>query len=266
MTDKLNYGFHVDTVEADATPTPDIWRGVPAGLAEERSDIYYCDQTFENGLGSPSVYADADCGLVPRNGGNGCTLNLDGTDNDEVWAQWPGTIYPDDSAEINWAFECSFKSTTVTDDEMQWFLGLMLAGRVAADGMVDDTGVMCDTDYIGFHTLPAAGEALGMVYDVTGGTEQVKMATAITTMVVSTWYKVGFRCTYGVHGGVAAKRVKIYINGTVQTTYITDTNIQAATFPEEVYLAPTIGVKNTGGTAESLDVRWLRAAAWPTVT
>jgi hypothetical protein len=72
------------------------------------------------------------------------------------------------------------------------------------------------------------------------GQTAVAVATA-ATIAAATWYKVGF--VYDP-GEVPARRIKYFVDNVEGTTYVTETNIATATFPDGEEMSPIFGVKN----------------------
>ena len=56
---------------------------------------------------------------------------------------------------------------------------------------------------------------------------------------------------------VAAKRIKIFLNGAEQSTYVTSTLVQTATFPEDVEMCPLVGSKAGAATASTVSIDWI---------
>jgi hypothetical protein len=195
-----------------------------------------------------------------------CSLYADASDNDSPAMCLAGgnigapfKISDTAGEDFKLAFECRFQVTSVADDVQAIFLGLGEEGIPANDCMVDDTGVMADKDYIGFNSVHVNSGTTGtnailrFAYRKSGQTAQTKIA-ALQTMVASTWYKVGFLYD---PAEVAAKRIKVFLDGDEQSTYVTETNIATATFPDGEEIVPTFISKAGTGTASSLILDWM---------
>ena len=131
------------------------------------------------------------------------------------------------------------------------FLGLAEEGSAAAD-FITDADAMADKDFIGFKILADALTTLKFVYKKAGQTEQVVFSYG-TAIAVDTWYKVGF--IYDP-SATAAKKITAYVDNVEQTTYVTSTNLAAATFPLGEEMSPIFGVKNSAATAKKLKLDW----------
>ena len=126
--------------------------------------------------------------------------------------------------------EFRFRLNSVTDGDGSVFLGLGEEGLgAAATPLADDTGhTTSDDDLIGFLITEDDNDALKFVYRKNGGALQTVM-TYGTALAADTWYNVGF-----VYDPEApeSKKIKIFVDNVEQSTYVTGTNIAAATFPD----------------------------------
>lgn len=196
-------------------------------------------------------------GLADEIGGV-VALTTDTTDNDEVWMQVGsatsvcGAISDTAGSDFLTVFECRIKKGSIADNVSAIFCGLAEEGCAAADSKADNTGVLADKDYIGFDTVHADGDAMNFVYRKSGQTAVEKIA-GVHVPVADDFVKLGF--IYDP-SAPAAKRIKVFVNNTEQSTYITATNIATATFPDGEELAPLFGVKNGTTTASELAIDW----------
>jgi len=184
--------------------------------------------------------------------GGAIKITTDGTDNDEMWMQTgysAGTmvsITDTAGSEKLVAFEARVRFTQV-GNTYNAFIGLSEEGLAAAD-TVTDAGALASKDLIGFAVLEADGDALSFVYRKAGAAVQTVLTTAIAA---DTWYDIGF--IYDPKE-VPSKRIKIFIDNVEQSTYVTATNIAAATFPDGESLAVLAGVKNGSAAASRIDI------------
>ena len=180
----------------------------------------------------------------------------DTTDNDECWLSsggntgTMGVISDTVGSDLKLWFECRIRLTQI-GNTYDMFVGLAEEGLAAAD-TVTDAGAMADKDFLGFNVLEADGDAINVAYKKEGQTVQTAIA-GIKVPVAATWYKLGF--VYDP-SAASAKRISFYVDGVENGTYITGTNIAAATFPDGEELALLAGVKNGGGAASSFDMDW----------
>lgn len=132
-------------------------------------------------------------------------------------------------------FECRLKTASIANNGVSLFAGLT-SETPAADGMTDDDGILAtDSDWIGFRTLAADGDALQFVFQAAGQTLNT-VISALHTLVADDYVKLGFH--YRPQAADPTKRIAVFLNGAEQSTYVSDTDIDAATFPEAVALAP----------------------------
>ena len=160
-------------------------------------------------------------------------------------------------------FEARFKISTIADDVSSFFIGLAAAARCADKGVFQAgqgatvDSALADAAMIGFWRPDADGDGLSAAYHANGQTASEIISDA-HTLVADTYVKAGF--VYDPDFD-AAQRIKFYINGTEQTTYITSTLIAAAAFPDAEAMSPVVGIMNDdGSTASTLTLDWWRCA------
>jgi hypothetical protein len=125
---------------------------------------------------------------------------------------------------------------------------------------------LADKNFVGFVHLVAEGAAFDGAYKADGQTYQdgatKTKLNALATCVASTYIKMGFR--YRAH----PKTVEWYVDGTmpggtITPAKLTATEIDAATFPDDVLLAPVIGLKDSAGNAAlTLKLDWWACAQY----
>jgi hypothetical protein len=143
------------------------------------------------------------------------------------------------------------------------FVGLANQVSVADGGLIVDTGELIATGAgIGFRTLDADPDGLDFVYKAASQTTVVSINNLNSAMTAGTFVKVGF--IYDPSAPVA-KRISVFYNGTKQSTYVTDTHMAAATFPNSVHLGMHAAVKGDAGTARALDIDWWACWQGPVV-
>lgn len=153
------------------------------------------------------------------------------------------------------AFECRAKISSVTTaDQVAFFLGLSEEDRSAANGVFadggGDLGVTTTIDLIGFGRFDDDGDSLSFFYQKASQTAQDKAQMAIAA---DTYFKAGF--LYDPTAD-AAKRITVFFDGVPSTTFVTATNIAAATFPDGEELTMTASVQNDSTTSNTLTLDW----------
>jgi len=278
MVDIVQYRKASDRTEnTDSAPSANIWFDLPPEWAINKQGC----EIWEDFVNSPSMISAQDVGLFATYIDTGVTLNQsaagvggvlaivqDGTDNDEGWLTTGGNqggaflISDTAGADKKLWFEARVKVSSIVDDVVAFFVGLSEEGLAGANTMVDDTGVMADKDYIGFNTVHVNGGTTGLnavlrfTYKKAGQTAQTVLAT-LDTLVADTYVKLGFKYD---PSELTTKRIKVYLNGVEQSTYVTATNIATATFPDGEELAVLFGSKAGTGTASTTSFDWIRVA------
>jgi len=189
-------------------------------------------------------------------------LALDGNaDNDEAVLQWGrGLGAPFKLADKDLVFEARLAVSAITAAKFNWGVGLGEVDMATTDLLFTDGNALADRNFLGFVKLVAEGAAVDAAYKADGQTYQdgatKTKLNALATMVADTYVKVGFR--YRAH----PKTVEFYVNnalpgGTITPARLTTAEIDAATFPDDVFLAPIIGAKDhAGDTALNVKLDW----------
>jgi len=191
------------------------------------------------------------------------SIVTDGTDNMENYIQLGhgSPLLIDDNFTGNTApvvFEARVSINTIADSTTNLFVGLG-TGPVAANYMTD-SGVLitAGAGFIGFQSNEDDGDTMDIIYKaagIAGGSQQILVANAVT-LVADAYVKLGLKYD---PDAADAKKIKFYIDGVEQTTYVTATQIGAATFPEGEALAPMVLSKNGTTTAQSVLADWIYA-------
>lgn len=177
------------------------------------------------------------------------------TNNNESWLQscgGTGVLGKITSAAITkmW-FEARVATSQILTQN--FFVGLSEEGLAAAD-TITDAGAMASKDFIGFRALEDAPSKIDIVYRKAGQAEQEVLAEA-HTLVADTFVNLGFVVDPGP-GVSGSQRIKFFVNGTQQGSYVTDTQIAATTFPSGEEMAFLIGGKNANAANTFLCEGW----------
>lgn len=254
--------------------SPAIWASFP-WQERMRDPSTYLDH-FDDFHNLPDLSADANgdlyatyidtsntiSTLVSEKMNGVCRLSLDATDNDGPVLQMSGTgncVMISDTAgdDLPLWFEARWRKSSVSDNAIACFIGLAEEALTADDGvLVDDTGVLTDKDHIGFNVAHDNGEELNFAYVKAGQTDNELMA-ALDSLVAATWVKTGFQYSPDFP---TTQRIKIHLNNSEQSTYVTGALIAAAAFPDAEELTPTFAAKNGTGATSQLDIDWFRIA------
>lgn len=147
-------------------------------------------------------------------------------------------------------FECRLKKASIADNALAFAVGLGEESFAAANGLVDDTGALADKDFIGFQVLQDNGEELDILWRKSGGavTNPTDGTNVLSGGVVAdTYLTLGFR--YQPQHPDSSKRIAFFVNGAELNVYATDTNFDAATFPDGEELSRVLLTK-VGAAAE----------------
>ncbi len=245
-----------------------IWHDMPGNINEPGKGWMLYDN-FSNlsiigagsalGYGGYSVYVDT--GGYIRSptvavADPGCEFGSDG-DNEIATALYSGgaKMLLAGTAPQAW-FECEVSTSLITSAAQGIMAGVVERTAAATNVLLDDSDALADLNMLMFHKLEGTG-VWGIGYKADGQTAQV-LAAGIKTPVAATRTRFGFKLM--PHNPVS-KRVVFFVDGTPLTTYLTTTQMAAATFPSDINLGPGFSANNaTGSTPGVTTFYWWRAA------
>ncbi len=266
----LRSGGLVSTETTARGPQPNLWSRWAGRTRTANSmcdgGIQFFDDFCNFGVGSGTVYRGwgiyLDTGNtiqeIPTEIGGVIHIATDGTDNDNCALCSGGNVgvlvkIPSSAGDVV-IFDSRVRFTQVTST-YDAFIGLTEEGRAIDDGLFTDADAPADCDKIGFQVVASAGSALEFTYKKAGQTAVV--TSGLKTIAAATWYRLGFIYDPGLP---AASRLRVYIDNAYTGTSFTSTQIAAATFPSSEEMAVTMGIKNGGAAASSIDVDWAGVA------
>lgn len=183
------------------------------------------------------------------------------TQEDEVVLKWGGTLSaPFKLADKDLVFEARLSVSAITAAKWNLGVGLGQADMITTDLFFTDSDALADKNFCGFVKLAAEGAAWDGSYKADGQTYQngatKTKLDSLVTAVASTYVKVGMR--YRAH----PKKLEFYVDnalpgGNITPARLTTAELDAATFPDDVFLAPIIGIKDSAGdTALTVNLDW----------
>ena len=263
---------YIQSSNALDQPSPIIWADCPlsqylARHGDAANAVYFGDrfEAFPNASapataahGKWEAYGDTGVVIGPDKDetlgiGPVCKISGNDADNDEGNISGPSNCFriSDTGGELGklW-FECRLRKASVADNGLALFAGLGwdLTNNVSlakADALVDNTGAIGAFSMIGFHVDHANGDSVDFVYRADGQAATVPIA-GLKAIAADTFYNLGF--VYDPQE-VDAKKIKVYVDGVEDDTYVTATDIAAATFPDDEWMAPCYLTK-VGAAAE----------------
>ena len=258
----------------DRGPSPIIWSDLPRDIQDPNVGFELFDDfvNFSQHISDQDTqqyasYIDTGVTIKQKAGVVGGQIEIAGNDadNDEgVLSTHGPLVQVSDTAGDDrklW-FEARFSKASIANNGLGFFLGLAFDHGSSVPvsntlALTDDDANLGAFSYIGFHCDQADGDAIDFVYKAEGGAQTVAIA-GVQVPVADTFYKFGF--TYDPKAETA-KRIKVYVDGTEQTTYVTGTNIAAATFPDAEPLGLVLVTKvGTGSAAVASQLDWWRVA------
>lgn len=183
------------------------------------------------------------------------------TAEDEVVLQWGrGLSAPFKLADKDLVFEARLSVSAITAAKWNIAVGLGEVGMGATDQLFTDADILADNNFLGFVKLRGEGadwdgafKADGQTYQ--DGATKTKL-NALSTLVADTYVKLGFR--YRAH----PKKVEFYVDNALPGEHssparLTTAELDASTFPDDVFMAPIMGVKDgAGDTALNIKLDW----------
>lgn len=156
-------------------------------------------------------------------------------------------------------FECRVRKSTIVDNGLAFFAGLG-TGDVATNYLADSTGdLIAAKGFIGFQNLHDDGDHVDTLYQEISQTKAQVLANA-ATMVANTFMKLGFIYDPGFPDD---KKIKFFVDGVDTGTYVTKTQMDAATFPQATSgLIPMFLTQIETATAFEAGVDWICAVQY----
>lgn len=192
------------------------------------------------------------------------------TGEDELVLQWGrGLGAPFKLTGNDLAFEACFSISNITTAKVAIALGLGEVSMGATDGLlVDTTQALANKNFCGYVKLKGETDDFDGAFKADGQTYQdgavkTKLDSLATfTASATTYKKLGFR--YRAHPAT----LEWYVDGTmpggsITPARLTATEVAAATFPDDVFMAPIIGIKDAAGdTAVTMNLDWWACAQY----
>lgn len=250
----------------DKTLSRKLWRDFPwqsVGNPHWKGSFFI--DNFTSGLGKWTTFIDTGGSISPSVDNTDDELGAvdlitDADDNQavEMQAGQAGAmvkfVNPASAAYYDVYFEARFSLGAVVGNS---FVGLMEYVTPAGDH-ITDSGVLQDKDFIGFSTLEATPTILDFTHKEEGSTVQV--TSAVETLAADEVVQAGFAYRPADHP--TTRWISVYEANVLAATGVTKANCQAATFPLNALLCPTIAVKNVTDIT-SLRVEWIACGMVP---
>jgi len=243
-------------------PTVEIWRNFP--LHEMRINPFLgslLETDFRHGDGIPAnTFVDATYAALAA----GKTITeairlgtvaigelqfFTTTDDQAAEAQWDCPIVL--SGGQPWAFEVRIKQSLITDTLADYFIGLSLGQNLVGDMHVTATGVLQAEGSLGFQLKQADGNAIDLVYDETGQTQN-EHDDDFVVPAADTYN------TFGLY--FDGTTIQPYLDGVKSGSVIIATDISAADFPTAKVFVPTFSVRAANAADFIVTIDWLRVA------
>jgi hypothetical protein len=260
--------------------SPQLWKNFPDEdilVRKDRNVGYGFYDDFENFdpttltggyvmlATSGTIAQIADTGNTATTGLGIVHATTNGSAYDElIMARGCGLSAPYKLADNDLCFEARFTVSAITAAKYSMFVGLSEIAAATTNHLYADAGTIADYNMVGFDHLVAEGAAWDGGYKADGQTAQdgatKTKLNALHTMVAATYVKVGFRycaspksLTFYVNGAVA--------QGTSAPAVLSESEIDAVTFPDDVFLTPVIGMVDVAGDAVvGWDLDWWACA------
>ncbi len=192
------------------------------------------------------------------------------TAEDELVLQWGrGLGAPFKFANNDLAFEACFSLSSITTAKVAIATGLGEVGMGATDSLlVDTTQVLADKNFCGYVKLKGETDDFDGAYKADGQTYQdgavkTKLDSLATfTASATTYHKLGFR--YRAHPATVEWYVDgVMPGGNITPARLTAAEIAAATFPNDMFMAPIMGIKDAAGNlAVTMNLDWWACAQY----
>jgi hypothetical protein len=183
------------------------------------------------------------------------SINTAATDNNECWLQSNGGLgvlgkITSASPRKLW-FEARVATSQIA--AQNFFVGLTEEGLAAANTQADSGGAMADKDYVGFRVTEDAPSKVDIVFRKAGAGGEVEVLAEAHTLAAGTFVNLGFVFDPSVG---TSQRIRFFVNGVKQGSYVTAAQVAGATFPNGEELSFLIGGKNNNADNTYLCEGW----------
>ena len=211
----------------------------------------YHPTTLESGYTmlatSGSIVQSACTGNTATTGLGLVTATTNGSAADELLlCRGSGLSAPYKLTGTDVCFEARFTVSSITAVKYSMFVGLSEIAAGTTDHLFANDGSVANYNMIGFQKMVAKGAAWDGQYKADGQTAVDGAVNtdlySLHTMVAATFVKVGF------HFDASANCVRFYVNG-VEKAKVTNSDVSAATFPDDVFMTPVVGLMDVAGDA-----------------
>ena len=191
-------------------------------------------------------------------------LDTDGTDDDTVGITGGDNVVgvfraPKVGETKKFWFECRIKTSTITNTDLSWFVGLMEPGKLGNGTPLGAAPTApADYDYVGFFVAEADGDDLTIIYnEATSGTAQ--STTGLITLVADTYVRIGMKAVFNGYNG----RFRFYADGVdLGDAVAVDIDSTNANWPGDtnmdIIITATSGAAGADG--DNLKIDWVRCA------
>ena len=269
MSNFVEYRDATDTSEA---PSPIIWADCPVSeITQKGTGVHYFDDftnlskhITDQDTQQYASYIDTGVTISQLPGVVGGQVQVAGNDadNDEGHLCSHGPVGQISTAAPKkmW-FECRIKKASIANNGVSMFVGLSFdhgssVPLSSANTLTDDDGDPGAFSFLGFHNDAADGDAIDFMYRAEGQAQTVGIA-GVAVPVADTFVKLGF--VYDPDN-VDAEKIAVYVNGVKSTTYITQANLEAATFPDAEPLGLALYTKVGAASEVKVTMDWWKFA------
>lgn len=268
-----NYVEYRDGTDTAASPSSSVWADCPLNeFIQKGTGVTFFDDFTNFGLHISdqdtqqyASYIDTGVTIKQAAGVTAGQIEVAGNDadNDEGHLATHGPVgMISTAAPKKMWFECRVKKASIANNALAFFVGLSFdhgssIPLSSADTLVDNSGAPGEFSFLGFHCDQADGDAINFMYRAEGQAQTDAVAGAVVP-VADTFVKLGF--VYDPDAD-ADKRIAVYVNGARNATYVTQANLEAATFPDAEPLGLALYTKvGTGSQESKLQMDWWKFA------
>lgn len=264
----------------DYGPSPAIWSDCPVLEFEDNPGKgFHRFEDFKNCpvLTTPTITTDANYGngfhAFGSSGGTVVRANLEGgggliltetDDNEGIALQYLQTPFKLAPGKGDLWFEARLKIGTVTDNDSGFFVGLAESLTLTATVPITAAGAIADKNVVGFHRLEGDGDQIDTVYKADGVTQVTVKADALSTtagvhtaagsLAADTYIKLGMKYV------ARNNTLYFYVNNVRLNDYKVLPSAAGTDFPNDVLLAPTLGLLCGSNNDSVLTLSYLRFA------
>jgi len=254
----------------DTWPSPSIWADCPVNSAQEVGDTIHIFENFGHGASGLLLGGDTPPVFPTVGSATGTTSAVGGILKVATAAVLNG------GSMVSTQTQFTKVSTVAADSRKVWFecrlrynasladVGVFvgLSGTIIETEIIADGGALAavanNSNLIGFFAQTHASAPTFATVTKNGVAATLTVEAIAATPVVDTFIKLGLKYDPSED---PAEKISFYVNGTRRTAFVTEAQMQGASFSQTAIYGGLLLAKTNAVAIKTVDVDWVRCAS-----